>query len=159
MSLKAIEHCYCIISRITIPMISLKSIEQYNYILSIITIFGISLKFIEHCNCILSPLTILIKLLKSIEHYNGVLPSITILGISLKSMIIVISPFFRFLSMSTGHYSDALKALHAMYDVGAVIAGTSAGTTCQTANYMMRCKFSESFIHYSFYTLFLYSAN
>ena len=64
--------------------------------------------------------------------------------------MIVISPFFRFLSMSTGQYSDALKALHAMYDVGAVIAGTSAGTTCQTANYMMRCKLSESFSQYAF---------
>ena len=53
--------------------------------------------------------------------------------------------------MSTGQYSDALKALHAMHDVGAVIAGTSAGTTCQTANYMMRCKSSELLSHYALY--------
>ena len=42
--------------------------------------------------------------------------------------------------MSNGAYSPALDALHQMYEHGAVIAGTSAGCTCQTANYMMRCK-------------------
>ena len=42
--------------------------------------------------------------------------------------------------MSTGAYSPALQTLHQMYNHGAVIAGTSAGCTCHTANYMMRCK-------------------
>lgn len=37
-----------------------------------------------------------------------------------------------------GEFSPALLALHQMFDKGAVISGTSAGTTCQTANYMIK---------------------
>ncbi|XP_052773860.1 cyanophycinase-like [Mya arenaria] len=36
-----------------------------------------------------------------------------------------------------GEYTPALLALHQMNDAGAVIAGTSAGCSCQTANYMV----------------------
>ncbi|KAH3786890.1 cyanophycinase-like [Dreissena polymorpha] len=41
-----------------------------------------------------------------------------------------------------GDYSPALIALHQMYDSGAVIAGTSAGCSCQTAQFMIEGGYS-----------------
>ncbi|KAH3786892.1 cyanophycinase-like [Dreissena polymorpha] len=47
-----------------------------------------------------------------------------------------------------GDFSPALIALHQMYDSGAVIAGTSAGCSCQTANFMIMGGYSYDALRY-----------
>ncbi|KAL4236965.1 hypothetical protein ACF0H5_005349 [Mactra antiquata] len=47
-----------------------------------------------------------------------------------------------------GEFSPALIALHQMFESGAVIAGTSAGCTCQTANYMVKSGVSYDSLSY-----------